>query len=577
MKLGRRARRVGSGSKKSPQQARRPGPGGTAAAAAARRRPHQEPGSTAKAEVEQSSSTAEFSFKDKAILIAILAVIYAVAGTWGQFDFGDMMGYYTMAADAVWQGHLYISYTPDKVNLIDMIPYQGHYYLQWGPLPILFHLAAQVVGLNLSDRVASLLAGLISAWLFLEITLDLRRRHLPDVPKSLCRWFVFAFALATPTALVAWRGTVYNESIAIAAVGVLAAFLAFLYYERERSPRWAVLSGVAIGGAFLTRATVVLYAVPFFLALAAANWMTHRNVGKLFRHLAVFSLPILVAGLAQMAYNQARFGSPFDFGLQYKPESVTEGFKTFSLVRVPENLGHYIFSLPKPSADFPWLDHTGWEPRVHTTFAEGTSSILLASPFLLLVVLVVRILRRGSGSWNDLKTAAALATGAGLMQFSVMLCFASASRRYMHDCLPLLTVAAFLGAATLSHQTLRRWAAPAWLVIGFSALLHSHVAFYESFRSPQPDLNVTRAFVAAAPAIRTVAPGPVLDQEEAMARNDWATVLLNHRRYQEALEQFTRAGELMPDSEAIAKNRDLAARMAHAQGGQARQTSLRKP
>ena len=297
----------------------------------------------------------EFSLRDKAVVLAVLLAIYAVAGTWGQFDFGDMMGYYTMAADAALQGHLYIAYTPDKVNLIDMIPYQGHYYLQWGPFPLLFHIAARVAGFNLSDRVASLLAGLAAAWLLLEITLELRRRHFPDSSKALCGWFAFAFALATPTALVAWRGTVYNESIGIAAVGILAAFAAFLRYQRQPAGGWLLLSGASIGAAFLTRATVVFHAVPFFLAITAVNWLSRRAVRTTLLHLAVFSLPIAGAGLVQMAYNQARFGSPLDFGLQYKPESVTAGFKTFSLVRVPENFGHYVLSLPKVSADFPWL------------------------------------------------------------------------------------------------------------------------------------------------------------------------------------------------------------------------------
>jgi hypothetical protein len=143
----------------------------------------------------------------------------------------------------------------------------------------------------------------------------------------------------------------------------------------------------------------------------------------------------------------------------------------------------------------------------------------------------------------------------------------------MQDWTPMLTVAAFLGAATLSAKTLRRWAAPACLAVALSALLHAHVAFYESFRSPTPDLNVTRAFIAAAPAIRQIHGGPQLDREEAMARNDWATVLLKRRHYREALEQFAQARQLMPDSVAIERNWKLAARLAQGRNGQAKSAS----
>jgi hypothetical protein len=47
-----------------------------------------------------------------------------------------------------------------------------------------------------------------------------------------------------------------------------------------------------------------------------------------------------------------------------------------------------------------------------------------------------------------------------------------------------------------------------------------------------------------------------------MARNDWATVLLSRRRFQEAVEQLKRANKLMPDSPVITKNLQLAQKLA---------------
>ncbi len=533
-----------------------PAAAGVAASRAAR------PPDGADASVPPGIPGGAFSIRQKLGILAVLALIYCVAGTWGQFDFSDMMGYYTMGADATLHGSLYIAYTPDKVNLIDMIPYQGHYYLQWGPLPLVFHVAARLVGLNLSDRVACLTAGLLSAALFFEIVLELRRRYLPEVSKAVCVWFVFAFALATPAALVSWRGTVYNESIGVAALGIVAAFWAFLRYQRDPRLRWAALCGAGIGGAMLTRITVALYAFPFFLALAAANYWRQRALRPAIVPLLLFSLPVVSAGLLQMAYNEARFGAPMDFGIQYKPETTDENFRTFTLLHLPENLGHYIFALPKLSRDFPWLEHSGWEPRVYTTFAEGMSSILLASPFLLLAFLVWRILKPRADYPPGLRLATALAAGSGLMMFIAMLCFVSASRRYVQDFMPMLMVAVFLGAATLPAARLRRWLAPAWVVVVLSAMLHADVSFYESFRSPQPDLNVTRAFIAVAPLIRKISPGPELDKEEAMSRNDWATVLLNRHQFRDALSQLERASQLMPDSPIITRNLQLAQKLA---------------
>ena len=39
------------------------------------------------------------------------------------------MGYYSMLADGMLAGRLSIDYTPDQVNLIDMVPFEGRYYL----------------------------------------------------------------------------------------------------------------------------------------------------------------------------------------------------------------------------------------------------------------------------------------------------------------------------------------------------------------------------------------------------------------------------------------------------------------
>jgi len=49
----------------------------------------------------------------------------------------------------------------------DMIPFEGAYYLQWGPLPGFLHMVPMLVGLRLSGRV---LAGWLTSFLFFQIT-----------------------------------------------------------------------------------------------------------------------------------------------------------------------------------------------------------------------------------------------------------------------------------------------------------------------------------------------------------------------------------------------------------------------
>jgi len=538
-----------------------------------RQRPHKRPRSAEKASepateeaapAESSSPAAKGEpSRRKWIALAALLVIYAAAGTWFQFDFGEIMGYYTLFAQGLAAGHLYIAPTPDQVNLVDMIPFEGRYYLQWGPFPGLLHVLGNVLGTGLSDRVATLLATWLGAWVFLEILLLLRRRHFAEIPEGSAVWGFFAYALATPAALAAYRGTVYNESISIGATCALFSFYCLLRGQRDEAVRWPLLAGTALGAAVLTRVTLALYAPVFGLGWLAVLWLRRREVKPMLAPALAYGAPIVLAVALMLGYNVARFGSPLDYGNSYKPGE-TSHFAPFSLARVPENLGHYLFSLPEASGDFPWLEHAGNQPIELVSRAEAMSSILLASPFLLFaLVAAVRLARRKDPA--DELTVATLVAGAGAaLMFAVLLAFASASRRYGQDFLPLASVVAFVGAAFYFRgRTIGAgWKAAAVLVLIASGLLHWQIAFVQSFRTPTPDLNVARLLVQMGPTLRSIAPGPQLAREEGMARNDFGTVLVREGRFAEAAEQFRVAAELMPGEERIRRNYELAVRRA---------------
>ena len=494
------------------------------------------------------------------VLLGVLAFLC----TWGQFDFRDAMGYYGMFADALLKGRLYIDYTPDQINLTDMIPYQGRYYFQWGPFPVLFHLGLRMIGIRLTDRLFCLIVGWLTALCFLAVIRTLGKRYFPELPKSVYIWFLFCFALGTPAALVTMRGVIYNESIGFAALCALGAFLGFLAHQRRPSAAWPFVMGCLIAAAGLTRVSMILYAVPFFLAIAAWDWLQDRRIGVILTRLAVFSLPVVAAGGVHMVNNQERFGSPFNFGLEYKPESIENPeIKPFNVACAPENVAHYFFSLPRLSSDFPYVAHEGWPGATCATRAEAASSLILAGPFLLLGLFSWPLFRGGGEHPLELRFAAWFAVGAGGMMLAIMMAFVAASRRYAQDFLPLLMALVFLGFALLWRRGLdwRRWRYAAWTVFAWSALINIHVPFYQSFYTPTPDLNVIRLFVAIKPALDEIAPGPQLNEQGAIAANDLGSALLNERRLPEALAAFEKAAAWLPGNEKIRQNVELVRRL----------------
>lgn len=507
----------------------------------------------------QAEAAGAITRKEKLSWAGILLVAYGYIATWGQFDFSDLMGYYNLQADGFLQGHLYIARTPEQGYLQDMVPYHGRYYLQWGPFPAILHLLPKLVGANLSDRVACVLAGWLTSLVFLEIMLLLWRRYFPALPKWVCRWFFFAFAWGTPTAIVSLRGTIYHESIAWAALCVLAGFLALLRYAEKLSPRWALLAGFAMGLAAATRVTQVLYGGGLFAGFAALLYRRKRPLKPSLAHLAVFSAPVAASVLLMLAYNQVRFNSPWEYGLTHLP-TVDAQKPPYALGRAAENFRHYVLAPIKVSRDAPWLEHVGWQPLVNTGRAEDMSSMFLASPFLLLGALSWRVFRSGA---PEVRIFAAVAACSAMAVFFTLLCFSGTSRRYMQDFVPMLMILAFVGVALHARNGVEwlRWQPAAWVVFLFSALVHVHLVFYQPASWAPLDPNVHKTFVALSPIVRRILPGHKLDGQEALHRNELGILCMNQGRYGDAVPQFERALQLLPHSQEIALNLKTAKEM----------------
>ena len=504
-----------------------------------------------------SPKPGQFTRGEKLLLAAGIGLAYAAIATWGQFDFSDLMGYYNLLADAFLAGRLHVLPTS---TLQDLIPYHGRYYFQWGPFPAFLHAAARLFGAPLSDRVACLLAGWLSALVFFEILVALRRLWFPLAPKWLCVWFVLAFAFGTPAALVAWYASVYHESIAFAALLLLAAWLFFLFYLEHGTAGWLAAAGLAAGLGITTRVSYVLHGAALLAGLCAFHHLRRLPFRARLRQAAALGLPLIVCALLMAAYNYTRFGSPWEYGSTYL---FGPSHRLSALNRIPENFLHYVVAPPHFSPDLPWIIHRGWQPRRTTLRADRMSSLLFASPFLLLAgIAALRLWRRDPSlapAGLFLRTVALSAGGA----FLFLLTFDAASRRYAQDFLPQLMILAFAGAGALAAaHNWDRWRPAAWPVLCFSAVLHLHLGLFEFVDSTFPDPNAMKTFVAISPALRRLAPGPRLIEQGAITHNDLGVIAMRQRRFPEALDHFEQAATLMPHSPRIEANLRLARQLA---------------
>jgi len=520
-----------------------------------------------------SEAQPNLSSKEFTAWAAVVLFLYGFLATWGQFDFSNLMGYYSMLATALLDGRVSITYTPDEVHLIDMLPFEGRYYLQWGPVPALFHLAAKLGGGELSDRVACILAGWVASLAFLRIVLVIREWHFPHLPLWVCRAFFLAFAFGSPTTFVSLRGTIYHESIGMAAMFVILGFLFLLRYTTKPSAGTCLLCGTMIALAVGTRVTVLICAGVFFLGLLVLERHWRPSPKTSAARLTAFALPVALACSMHLANNQARFGSPWDFGLHYRTNSQANTSNRnefgvpwgFRVSRIPRNFLHYVLAPIQLQAELPWIINDGWPPsvgEVHRTShgnpyrTEGMASMLLVTPFLLFGFWSFRLWRNVGGCRREFSVFGAIAAASGTLSFLLLLSFNDTSRRYMQDFVPAMLIVAFIGVGLWRRgkASLSRWRWPAAGVLVFSAILHIHLSFTQPFFTPPPDPSAMKTFAEWGPVARWLFDWPELAKDEAVIRNDLGVHFLQEGRHADALEQFTVANELMPGAPVVEKN-----------------------
>ena len=165
------------------------------------------------------------------------------------------------------------------------------------------------------------------------------------------------------------NGGAWQLALGFALVGELGA----LYFSLIR-PR-AILAGIFFALAFGNRTELILLA-PLFLFLLCGSANVWPISSEKWRRILGFCIAPCILGFATLAYNQARFLSPFDFGYERIPFLLDDPFYAggfFSWRGIEPNF-RTMFLMPWASqADFPWIRPSG-----------TGESIFMVSPFLLL-------------------------------------------------------------------------------------------------------------------------------------------------------------------------------------------------
>jgi hypothetical protein len=228
----------------------------------------------------------------------------------------------------------------------DLIRYENRWYLAQPPLPSLLMMPLVAIrgATSTPDVAFTVLMGAFSAALC-DLALGL---FVPTLSKARHSWLTLFFALGTAHGYLSVIGSVWFTGQIAATVFLWIALLGLIWKQP-----WLV--GVGLGAVALARPA----SIPGALLLTLGWWWLEvqplETFPARFKALAwrgaLFAIPFCLALAFLGWYNNARFGSPTDFGYQHLTDAENlrqrrEEHGQFSPVFLPDNLDAAFFHLP---------------------------------------------------------------------------------------------------------------------------------------------------------------------------------------------------------------------------------------
>ena len=295
---------------------------------------------------------------------------------------------YQKLAVALTQGHLYLNDVPSdalqamanpydtQARAAQGVPYlwdhayfHGKYYVYFGILPCLVFYVPWLLVTHTG----------FPTWLGIAICDCIYAAGLMYLLSAVCRrWF--------PRTSIGVL-VVLDVMLFVAGGGIILARTPSMYFMPEAMSlalvSWGLglwVSGTSRG--YIERGKIVLGALLIALTMASRPQMVlsavfglvlfwpflrdskgdrgaRRDVMGAFK---VAMVPFVLVAVAVLAYNAARFGSPFDFGANYNLTTNDMTHRGFHLDRIPFGLYAYLFQPPVFGSQFPFLRQAYLDP-----------------------------------------------------------------------------------------------------------------------------------------------------------------------------------------------------------------------
>lgn len=329
----------------------------------------------------------------------------------------------------------------------DRAYYQGRYYSYFGVAPVLFvYYPVYLLTGNLPslELAACIFAVAASVCLF-GLIMSLVKRYCKKVKLLLLLCGLAAAEAASGLFFCVNFSDMYYLAFA-AGICFLYLFLwlGFAAVKVEKTLQRCLLlagCGAAVVCTVISRPNMALYAlllVPPFLTLIRRRTLSPKEKAAA---VSAFFVPLCIGAAGVMAYNAARFSSPFDFGTAYQLTVSDTSANTVRLSAFPAMLASYFCNPAGIGAEFPFLrlNIPTFPNAGQYVYADAGFGILMFPCIAAAAALLLPVIRRstaGMEKWFVYRGAFVLVLAVAFLDF----CLGGYNLRYQCDVLPVLAV-----------------------------------------------------------------------------------------------------------------------------------------
>ena len=249
----------------------------------------------------------------------------------------------------------------------DHLLYDGKYYSYYGIAPVIlvylpFH---KLTGKFMTQVSAIMIFTIIGLILLSMAYYAFIKRFFGKIPVGCA----VAGHVVMLVSCGIWFNTcqpIFYEAAISAGFAAMTAAVYFLFTsgvftkDKLSLPRTA-LSSLFFGIAVMCRPTLAVYAICAYIIygmhLKQADFISADKSNKKRRiyYALCGALPLAILGICQMAYNYARFGSPFDFGIQYSLTINDFTHSEFHINFMLLGLFYYLIAPPMLKGTYPYI------------------------------------------------------------------------------------------------------------------------------------------------------------------------------------------------------------------------------